>query len=95
MDKVIFFLGGKNLEMDTIQGLLEQKNIEFVNKNLLWGDASIDQYLSQIKEKVNEEYVVYGIELANPENIVIDNLAYDNFQKLSYAKCFASNSDKI
>lgn len=73
MDKVIFFLGGKDLEMETIQGLLEQNNIEFVNKNLSWGEASIDQYLSQIKEKVNEGYVVYGIELANPESIIIDN----------------------
>lgn len=73
MDKVIFFLGGKDLEMETIQGILEQNNIEFVNNNLAWGDASIDQYLSQIIEKVNEGYVVYGIELANPKSIIIDN----------------------
>lgn len=71
--KIIFFLGGKDLEMETIQNLLEQNNIEFVNKNLSWGEASIGQYLSQIKEKITEGYIVYGIELANPENIVIDN----------------------
>ena len=34
-DKIIFFLGGRDLEMETIQSILTQHKINFVNKGLL------------------------------------------------------------
>ena len=33
----IFFLGGHDAEMNTIQGILDMKTIPYFDKNLSWG----------------------------------------------------------
>ena len=91
-DKKIFFLGGKDLEMETIQNLLSQNNMEFVNGDLSWSNAYIDNYVSQINRKIKEGYIVYGVELLNPNHIRIDS---DNFKVIDHHGAFEGEVSSI
>jgi len=59
-NKIVFFLGGHDLEMMAIKEILEQEQIKFVDKNLLWG-AKLSKYQKELDEF--RDYTIYGIEL--------------------------------
>ena len=76
MKKMIFLLGGYDLEMMTIKGILDTKGIPYRDKNLSWG-AKLSAYKEDL-ETLEEYDTVYGIELIEditpPKNyIAIDH----------------------
>lgn len=63
MEKKLFLIGGKDLEMEEIVKILKKKNIEYVDRHLSWG-ASWKDY-KDITDNIPQETVIYGIELAD------------------------------
>ena len=59
-EKKVFFLGGSDLEMQSIKELLEQEAISYVDKELRWG-AKLSSYQKELDEF--KEHTIYGIEL--------------------------------
>ena len=55
---MIFLLGAYDLEMKTIQNILDCKNIKYFNKQLSWGAK-----LSAYENELNDENMFYAIEL--------------------------------
>lgn len=49
--KLVFFLGGKDLEMETIKGLLEEKAVSYYDKGLSWG-AKASAYKQEIENTI-------------------------------------------
>ena len=64
MTNLIFFLGGKDAEMVTIENVLANAGAEFVNKNLGWG-ARAAAYESEIHEAISAGKTPVLIELSN------------------------------
>ena len=68
--KRIFLLGGRDLEMLTIESLLSACGEPFCDNHLSWHNAALSAYQSQL----NEEDMFYGIELSEdvvpPEHYV-------------------------
>lgn len=60
--KMIFLLGGYDLEMIEIKKILENNNIDFIDKNLSWG-AKLSDYLDEIEKYKSTDVTIYGIEL--------------------------------
>lgn len=76
MKKIVFLLGGYDLEMITIKALLDKKGIPYLDKKLSWG-AKLGAYKEEF-EALEEYDTVYGIELIEditpPKNyIAIDH----------------------
>ncbi len=59
-DKIVFLLGGYDLEMMAIKKILKHEQIEFVDTNLLWG-AKLSEYKNELDRF--RDYRIYGIEL--------------------------------
>jgi hypothetical protein len=60
---LLFLLGGSDLEMRTIEAILTQKNIPYIDRNLTWNTAKISAYEDVIRNKKNANVNIYGIEL--------------------------------
>ncbi len=58
-----FLLGGYDLEMLTIRGLLEQKGVGYADRHLQWNNANLSVYREELETHPPEEWVVYGVEL--------------------------------
>jgi hypothetical protein len=71
--RILFLLGGHDLEMLEIKKLLKTKKIKYIDKNLYWG-AKLSAYTTEL----NFDGIIYGIELEEdikpPKNyIAIDH----------------------
>lgn len=55
--------------MMTIRQVLYKNKVEFLDYKLSWATATIDNYIDVIREKADEKYLIYGIELQNPHKI--------------------------
>lgn len=62
MNKRVFLLGGKDLEMLEIQKILSNKNESYENKDLSWG-AKLSEYKEELEQYKSEDITIYGIEL--------------------------------
>ena len=74
--KKVFLLGGHDLEMMTIKGLLEDRNMIVVDKGLSWDDARLSHYKDEIRTYGGKDDVLlYGVELVSdvvpPRNYVL------------------------
>jgi hypothetical protein len=65
--KILFLLGGKDLEMITIKELLEDHKIPYIDRNLEWG-ASVTDYSDIICSGKHSDKTIYGIELTEPKD---------------------------
>ena len=79
--KIIFFLGGYDLEMITIKELLEQNDIKFIDKNLSWG-TKLSNYQDEL-ENYNG-YTIYGIELELDIEVPNNYIEIDHHNKNSH-----------
>lgn len=59
----VFFLGGADLEMETIKSLLKDNGYLFVDKELDWSNAKLSAYREEFEKYPSEEYEVYAVEL--------------------------------
>ena len=74
-EKKVFFLGGSDLEMQSIKELLEQEAIIYVDKELRWG-AKLSSYQKELEEF--KEHTIYGIEL------IEDIIPPKNYHKIDH-----------
>lgn len=84
--KLLFLLGGADLEMQTIRDVLHREGIPFVDHNLRWDNALLSSYKSEL-QSVKEGQVVYGIELC--EDIMPPDCyrAIDHHNELNALPC--------
>lgn len=73
----VFFLGGKDLEMETIKSRLIEYHIPFVDKNLEWG-AAASAYLDEINAFIKDGKIPVLVELKedvqiNDHFLIIDH----------------------
>lgn len=61
-ENLLFFLGGADLEMQTIREVLFREGVSFVDHNLRWDNALLSSYKKELQD-IKEEQDVYGIEL--------------------------------
>lgn len=61
VEKPVFLLGGKDLEMNTINNILINHCCIVYDKELSWKNAVLSAYTDEIKE--HKQSVIYGIEL--------------------------------
>lgn len=63
----LFLLGGHDLEMCTIKGILNQKHYSYADKDLKWDNALLSQYSNEIDMflSTNPYGLIYGIELTD------------------------------
>lgn len=77
-----FFLGGRDLEMETIRDLLDKQSVAYSDANLDWGNADVLAYRNEIAETVEKGMIPVIVELRTkdkdgkslmklPSNIVI------------------------
>ena len=71
----VFFLGGKDLEMATIQQLLDSKGIEYVAKDLGWGNAKTSSYEAEINIAIHSDGGTVTFEI-DDEGII--HLSFDD-----------------
>lgn len=64
MKSFVFLLGGRDLEMRTIAGILQEKSVKYYDKNLSWDKAVLSEY-AEVLSKYGDspEHHIYGIEL--------------------------------
>ncbi|AXX95868.1 CorA family divalent cation transporter [Arcobacter ellisii] len=62
MNKRVFLLGGKDLEMLEIKKILSEKNETYENKDLSWG-AKLSDYRNELEKYNTDDITIYGIEL--------------------------------
>ncbi len=68
--KIIFLLGGYDLEMSYIEYILKEKSIKYYSHNLSWNNAMLSSYKDQLAKYGNrEEVMIYGIELIGTTNL--------------------------
>lgn len=84
--KLLFLLGGADLEMQTIRGILQDEGITFVDHHLRWDNAWLSSYQKEL-QAVEEGQIVYGIELR--EDILPPTCyrAIDHHNELSSSPC--------
>ena len=73
--KMVFLLGGADLEMAVIKTILEQYRIEYHTVDgMSWSDAKLSKYSDRLKELTSPDVTVYGIELetdmSEPDNYI-------------------------
>ena len=71
--KMLFLIGGVDLEMVAIRRLLEQENTLYADHKLTWENSSLSSYKDELILYSGDGWDVYGIELKNdmpdvPEN---------------------------
>jgi len=82
--KILFFLGGYDLEMITIKDILELNNLKYIDKNLSWG-TKLSNYKDELEKY--QDYTIYGVELEQditpPKNYIQIDHHNQNFNKPS------------
>jgi len=68
VNKLVFFLGGHDLEMITIKGLLDEKGITYYDKELSWG-AKASDYKEEINKTIASGLIPVLVELTNDLDI--------------------------
>lgn len=63
LSKMLFLLGGYDLEMVTIRGVLESQGIDYADHQLNWQNAYVSSYRQEIDEACRQGWIVWGIEL--------------------------------
>lgn len=72
MANKLFLLGGHDLEMQTIAGILKEKGLLFSDFSLSWNNAYLSQYRKDLELYGNNpSWIIYGIELQ--EDIAVPN----------------------
>lgn len=77
-DKLVFFLGGRDLEMVTIRELIDEKGIPYYDKRLSWG-AKASDYEEEIKKVIESGLtpafveLTDDLELSQESRILIDH----------------------
>ena len=79
--KRVFLLGGADLEMQTIQKVLERYSQEYYDKNLSWG-AKLSDYEMQLKNS----YLYIGIELKEDMTLPKNYIAIDHHNENQHKK---------
>jgi len=74
ISRLVFFLGGYDLEMVTIKKLLDEKKITYYDKKLSWG-AKASDYKEEIDKTISDGLIPVLIELDNdlelPKNCIL------------------------
>lgn len=85
MEKKVFLLGGKDLEMNEIEKILEkQENCKVFNNDLSWG-AKLSDYNQEIeKYKDDENTTIYAVELEEDLPIPQNYVQIDHHGKNDY-----------
>lgn len=81
---MIFLFGGKDLEMETIKEILQEKKIEFYDKRLGWGNATLSQYKEVIDQ--HKDDLVVTIELREDTEVPTKYLAIDHHNERNVEK---------
>lgn len=74
----VFFLGGKDLEMATIRQLLDSKGIEYVAKDLGWGNAKTSSYEAEINAAAAAGKTPVTVELAQDCKLPSNTIEIDH-----------------
>lgn len=84
INKIIFLLGGYDLEMLTIREVLEHQGVAYADHHLNWHNARLSSYRQDIDEACCRECVIGGIELQ--EDIAVPSLyrRIDHHNELAY-----------
>lgn len=77
-ENYVFFLGGKDLEMETIKQLLESKGIEYIAKDLGWGEAKTSTYEKEINQAASEGKIPVTVELAQDCKLPANTIEIDH-----------------
>jgi hypothetical protein len=64
INKLVFFLGGHDLEMITIKGLLDEKGVTYYDEGLSWG-AKASDYKEEINKTITSGLIPVLVELTN------------------------------
>lgn len=84
--KSLFLLGGHDLEMNVITGLLEERHLIYKDRSLQWHNAYLGQYEEDIQAfKNNPLYKIYGIELQE------DITPPDNYVRIDHHNMYAGS----
>jgi len=71
--KMLFLLGGRDLEMVTIKDILDRHGVMYADKKLSWGAK-----LSEYREYLDFDGVIYGIELIEDREPPKNYIAIDH-----------------
>lgn len=63
LGKVLFLLGGHDLEMLTIRDVLDKAGIKYADHGLQWNNACLSSYRKELNEASDKGWNVWGIEL--------------------------------
>lgn len=63
LGKVLFLLGGHDLEMLTIRDVLDKAEIKYADHGLQWNNAFLSSYRKELDEASEKGWTVWGIEL--------------------------------
>lgn len=63
LEKVLFLLGGHDLEMLTIRNVLDKAGIKYADHGLQWNNAFLSSYRQELDEMSEKGWNVWGIEL--------------------------------
>lgn len=70
--KMLFLLGGYDLEMLTIREVLEKQGMCYADHQLSWHNARVSSYRKEIEEASAQGYIIWGVELQ--EDMVVPSL---------------------
>lgn len=84
--KVIFFLGGSDLEMQSIKKVLKEEGFSVLDKKLSWG-AKLSDYKNKLEEY--ESRTIYGIEL------IEDIKSPQNYQSIDHHNELSANESSL
>lgn len=62
-EKLLFLLGGHDLEMLTIRQQLDKMGVAYVDHQLRWDNARLSSYRKELEEASTKDWIVYGVEL--------------------------------
>ena len=79
--KMLFLLGGRDLEMVTIKDILDRHGVMYVDKKLSWGAK-----LSEYREYLDFDGVIYGIELIEDREPPKNYIAIDHHNEKFHQK---------
>ncbi len=82
--KVIFLLGGQDLEMKTISELLKDHGIPYADHKLHWHNAHASSYKRELEQYGNnKEWTIYGIELTEDTQLPSNYITIDHHGRKS------------
>lgn len=89
-DKMIFLLGGHDLEMLTILDILKSRGIAYKDKMLQWDNALLSQYKQELDLHAGDSsWMIYGIELQE------DMVAPDNYMRIDHHNDYAKKESSL